>query len=157
MHLRWRLWNFEGICGGTQVFQSGGGIAEAACAAAYACAEDADWDLVQGMLAAACASQANSGAPDSKDWDGWQDADEEVEKSGGPDAKKELDEVCLLWKPAVCKQGGMVGPHISKARQCALLDDDGLSMLMVGGFGVALDRRCHWWQLPSCSRTWAPP
>ena len=77
-----------------QVFESSGGVAQAACSAAYACQEDADWDLVQAMLAAAgSATGRKNVAEESQGWDDWQD----LEDTSAPDNsqhKEELEKVC---------------------------------------------------------------
>ena len=78
-----------------QVFRGGGGIAQAANSGAYACQVDADWDLVQAMLAAAGSAAGGEGATqDSQGWDDWQDSEEEA----APEVlqhKEELDQVCM--------------------------------------------------------------
>ena len=61
-----------------QVFEGSTTMAQAACLVAYACPEDADWDLVQGMLeAAGSGTEATAHDEAAEGWDGWQDDEED--------------------------------------------------------------------------------
>ncbi|BDA40884.1 probable neuroblastoma-amplified sequence at N-terminal half [Coccomyxa sp. Obi] len=71
-----------------QVFEGSRTMAQAACLVAYACPEDADWDVVQGMLkAAGSGTEATAHGQAAEGWDGWQDAEEDVEA----DSRKKED------------------------------------------------------------------
>ncbi|EIE26521.1 hypothetical protein COCSUDRAFT_64531 [Coccomyxa subellipsoidea C-169] len=101
-----------------QVFESSGGVAQAACSAAYACQEDADWDLVQAMLAAAgSATGRKNVAEESQGWDDWQD----LEDTSAPDNsqhKEELEKALSLVGAAKLLKDLGCPMTLSQLRDC---------------------------------------
>jgi hypothetical protein len=88
-----------------QVFPDAGALAEAACAAAYACPADSDWPQLAALLGHAASAlrrsqqepqaAGRSSAADDDGWDDWEDAAGAADGPAGADVGPRLEEVWL--------------------------------------------------------------